>query len=174
MAKADIRFWCKYCCLIARKPLILLAFWVNPISPLAPGCVGQFQHPQFADGYDGRVSGHDSAHDRISVCGPSVEDHPSVAKAHGTTLQFTSGEELLEFVDDIKTGYELQTLSESFGKMAQDITIYTGKKEPWRQPRSASPRSFMWPPGYSSPCCTTVAFTVCWICARSSDAPRLQ
>lgn len=29
-------FWCKYCCSIARKLLILLAFGVNPISPLAP------------------------------------------------------------------------------------------------------------------------------------------
>ena len=29
-------FWRKYCCSIARKPLILLAFGVNPISPLAP------------------------------------------------------------------------------------------------------------------------------------------
>ena len=44
------------------------------------------------------------------------------------TLQFASGEELSEFVDDIKTGDELQTLSESFGKMAQDITVYTQEK----------------------------------------------
>ena len=44
------------------------------------------------------------------------------------TLQFASGEELSDFVDDIKTGDELQTLSESFGKMAQDITVYTREK----------------------------------------------
>ena len=35
-SKADIWIWCKYCCLIALKPLILLAFGVNPILPLAP------------------------------------------------------------------------------------------------------------------------------------------
>lgn len=44
------------------------------------------------------------------------------------TLQFASEGELSGFEDDIKTGDELQTLSESFGKMALDITAYTQEK----------------------------------------------
>ena len=43
-------------------------------------------------------------------------------------LEFAAEGELSEFVDDIKTGDELQTLSESFGKMALDITAYTQEK----------------------------------------------
>lgn len=44
------------------------------------------------------------------------------------TLQFAAKGELSAFADDIKTGDELQTLSEAFGQMARDITAYTQEK----------------------------------------------
>lgn len=44
------------------------------------------------------------------------------------TLRFAAEGELSAFEDDIKTGDELQTLSEAFGKMAEDITAYTKEK----------------------------------------------
>ena len=40
-------------------------------------------------------------------------------------LGFVGDDTLSEFADDIKTGDEMQTLSESFSKMAQDIKRYT-------------------------------------------------
>lgn len=44
------------------------------------------------------------------------------------TLRFAAEGELSGFEDDIKTGDELQALSEAFGSMAHDITAYTQEK----------------------------------------------
>jgi len=44
------------------------------------------------------------------------------------TLQFAAEGELAGFEDDIRTGDELQTLSEAFGQMARDIATYTEER----------------------------------------------
>lgn len=44
------------------------------------------------------------------------------------TLDFAADGTLTEFKDDIRTGDELQTLSEAFGQMSKDIVSYTNEK----------------------------------------------